>query len=612
VSYAPLIRPDDIIIQANPFARTLGVNELLQKCFDSEILPDRAKNPRFNHSDILSGLYISNRTWSDEVDYSDAVESHHHEAYLDYLFWNDDPETSVICLLGNVGSGKSTFIDYYLRCYGPNASYRRADFDRTIIVFFDAKDILDNNDFYHDFFLFAQASIRSQCTDKFDIDYAIKRRPTQPNNIREWVWAAFEELSRQPKQNESPLPFQHIVLVIDNLDQAHPAVQIRAIAEVEHWLRTPTIRLYRVFLPLWPSTYNYLRNSRYNLLRRSRVFRIGQIDTQILIENHEQAIDQALQNTNAILNPMAREYLVDMTRLAKERLVPRIRELSNGNLRRMLSLWGGFLRSDLAYSLWRHTKAAPESRRRSYEYELLDALIVGAYDVLNHRTYRVANVFAMWHSYATPRDFLIGFHSLHLLARGEHAPRTLAAELEPLGYSSQKVDQVLEEMNAFNLLHDIPVRGGLVDFELHPTVIEEYLNHLLGEPAYLDNVAMVTPVTPTVRESMQQTRGDRLDQFTTRVETSLHFLRFLRECEDQFRDPEQLPHNLDPDRFRKALREVRLPCLWIFLAQRYRERLRALQVSGYLRYVESDWWDRTLYDPIFVAIDGTCPSLLPS
>ena len=94
--------------------------------------------------------------------------------------------------------------------------------------------------------------------------------------------------------------------------------------------------------------------------------------------------------------------------------------------------------------------------------------------------------------------------------------------------------------------------AGLIEYELHDPVIAEYLQ-LLSEPAYLDDVAIVTPVERSFRESMYRTRGDRPEDFPARVESSISFLRFLRDSEDRFRDPDQLRPGVDHDAFREAL-----------------------------------------------------------
>ena len=194
-------------------------------------------------------------------------------------------------MLGPVGSGKSTLVDYYLRCYCGTKGRNRADFDKKLIIQFDSKVIQDNTDFYHDFFLFAQSSIRFQCSQKgFDVDVGDCRRPTQPNNVREWVWAALEELDADQRETRSgsALLSTSCWRLTTSIKRCRRC-RFGAITEVEQRLLTPSIKLWRVFLPLWPSTYNSLRNHRFNLLRGANVFRIGSIDRDILIDNYDRA-----------------------------------------------------------------------------------------------------------------------------------------------------------------------------------------------------------------------------------------------------------------------------------------------------------------------------------
>ncbi len=611
MSYAPLVNPGDIASQANPFARSPAINALFNRCYGSDILPSRAQFPRsFQHEDVFANLYLSDRQWVDEVDYSPELAPDRHERYLDELFWNRDLEHPLVCVLGPVGSGKSTLVDYYLRCYCGTKGRNRAEFDKNLVVHFDSKVIQDNTDFYHDFFLFAQSSIRYQCSQKgFEIDLAIKRRPTQPNNVREWVWAALEELTRIAEKKDPAAPFHRIVLVVDNLDQTPPAVQIRAITEVEQWLLTPSIRLWRVFLPLWPSTYNSLRNHRFNLLRGANVFRIGSIARDILIDNYDRAAIARLSSSKTAIESQAVEYLTEITRLAKDRILPRIERLAHGSLRLTLSLWDGFLRSEGAYSIWRHAHGAPGSRR-GYDYEMLDALIVGAFSSLNHGFHRVANLFAMGHAHAKPRDILIGPHALRLMHQGVRTHRALADSLDALGYSSQNVEHVVAGLGTFNVLHQVPSRGGLIEYELHDPVIAEYIE-LLSEPAYLDDVAIVTPVERSYRESMYRTRGDRPDDFPARVESSISFLKFLRESEDRFRDPNQIRPGVDQDAFREALAKNPLPCLWRTMAVEYRQRLIGLRNSGYLKTVDAAWWNKPLSEPVLAEAEEAPQVLAP-
>jgi hypothetical protein len=620
MSFSPLIHPDHIESRVNQYAASPSISELLTRCFDSDILPSRASHPRrFSQREIYSNLYTSERAWHDPVNF-DPDGTDRHENYLDHLFWEARLASPVVCVVGPVGSGKSTLVDYYLRCHCPNHGQRREDFDKKLIIQFDSRDIQDNTDFYHLFFLYTQSSIRVQCSQRsYDIDVAIKRRPTQPNNVREWVWAALEEMSRVATRDVDTAPFHYIVLVVDNLDQTPPTVQIRAITEVEQWLLNPQIRIWRVFLPLWPSTFSYLRNHRFNMLRGVHIFRLGPLDTGTLIANQERVFEEQLRVSSSTVVRQAADYLSEITQFAKKRLLDRILGLSHGSLRLMLSLWGGFLRSEAAHSIWRQRRMNAESSR-GYEYELLDALIVGEHESLNHRTHRIANLFTMGHAHTRPRDLLIGPHALFLMSQGFHRQRTLSDALVRLGYSSDNFNDAIDACGAFNILHQVPAQGGVVEYEIHDSVIQEYVGQehpgrerpgLIWEPAYVDNVAKVTPVEPALLLRMRKTRGDWADDFTDRVETTLVFLSFLRSCEDSFRDPKHLRPGVDAVSFRESLEKIRLPCVWRGMAAAYRNRLAALRQGGYLKNVDPRWWVQTLGDPLFLAVDKAEVNLTP-
>ena len=245
---------------------------------------------------------------------------------------------------------------------------------------------------------------------------------------------------------------------------------------------------------------------------------------------------------------------------------------------------------------------APGSAR-GYDYELLDALIVGACDALNQQNHRIANLFALGHAQSSPRDLLIGPHSLFLLAQGVHRHRALSDTLLALGHNRGRIDATLAALSAFNVLHQVPTQDDSLEYELHLPVIREYVGGerpgLLWEPAYLDNVAMVTPLDPGLLCRTQRTRGDRADDFIPRVLTSLAFLRFLRDCEESFCDRRKLPLGVDPGGFATALDHHRIPCLWRGMTIAYQDRLTGLRRSGYLKNVAADWWDGVLNDPVF-------------
>jgi hypothetical protein len=167
-------------------------------------------------------------------------------------------------------------------------------------------------------------------------------------------------------------------------------------------------------------------------------------------------------------------------------------------------------------------------------------------------------------------------------------------------------------LSAFNILHLVPSsRLGSNEFELHDPVIAEYAD-LIWEPAYIDNVAMVTPVDPSLRSHMHKTRGDRTEDFTRRVETTLVFLGFLRTCEESFRDSSQLRPGVDPDEFRMSLTKLKIRSIWRGMSVAYRARLTSLKRGGYLKNVDAGWWSKTLNDhPLFLDIEKSDELLTP-
>ncbi len=207
------------------------------------------------------------------------------------------------------------------------------------------------------------------------------------------------------------------------------------------------------------------------------------------------------------------------------------------------------------------------------------------------------------------RDLLIGQHALQLLAQDRHTQADLHQALRSLGYSETNIGVVERSLLTFNFFHEEPAGGKKIDYEIHEDVVQEYLT-LRFEPAYVDNVAMVTPVDPKYLNRMFKTRGDRPDDFQRRVGTTLAFLEFVRDCEEQFRDP-KLVMNTPSDDFILALETLKLVCLWKHMALRYQDRLIGLRESGYLRTIDPAWWDSMIGDSLFVESRGAPEFLEP-
>jgi hypothetical protein len=593
MSYRPAVYPSNE--RRNPSCRPFEVSELIERCFRDDILPSRVDHPSFKPNQIFGDLYIPDREWIDP--WEPPSGSHPHEDHLQRLFWTNESIRRPICLLGELGVGKSTLIDYYLRCHCPTQEGRQDEFSKKLIIHFDAGVIFDNHDFYHLFFQQIQSEIRFRCAGKMDIESAIRGRSTQPQNVRQWVWAALEEMSKLASRAlDESSAFRYIVVVVDNLDQTDIAVQIRAITEVEQWLRTSSMRIWRAFLPMWPETYIKLRNSQYNQLRDARTFLIGPIRADDLLTRREQAVQMRIQKATEKIGGDVGEYLTDLPKLARAHVMPRIDSLTHGNLRHKLAIWKGLVTGEAAHAIWRQQRNAGEARRPS-EYDLLDALIVGSRDALANGDHRIVNLFGIGHAAERPRDILIGAHALYLLDQ-ERTGGDFRDVLAALGYNAANIKEACKTLKSFNLWHEVPDAIDQRSYKIHTDVVSAYRKLLEEEPAYLDNVAMVTAVDPKYHSRMFRTRVERSDDFTHRVSTTMAFLEFLRDLELQFSDP-SLVQGTSPEAFSAKLVAVGLPCLWRKLVLRYRERIEYLSRPGYLPHVEKNWWDETLAAPLF-------------
>ena len=156
----------------------------------------------------------------------------------------------------------------------------------------------------------------------------------------------------------------------------------------------------------------------------------------------------------------------------------------------------------------------------------------------------------------------------------------------------------------------------MVEYEIHDSVIQEYVGQqqhagrdragMIWEPAYVDNVAKVTPVEPSLLPKMRKTRRViGLDDFTDRVETTLVFLGFLRSCEDSFRDPKRLEAMGRPRQLPRVPRKRSASRVFgRGMAVAYRIRLSAPQARGLIeKRPTRRWWAQILAILVFLDVD---------
>ena len=179
-----------------------------------------------------------------------------------------------------------------------------------------------------------------------------------------------------------------------------------------------------------------------------------------------------------------------------------------------------------------------------------------------------------------------------------------------LGYSGQNVEHASPGWERSTSCTRCRAAGGLIEYELHDPVIAEYLA-LLAEPAYLDDVAIVTPVERSFRESMyadprrpaRRLPGPRrkLDQLscgscgTAKTGSATRPASPRRRSRRVPRGPRPRPPALP-----LATMAAAVPAATV-----------GLRNSGYLKTVDPSWWNKPLSDPVLADAEQASDVLAP-
>ena len=177
------------------------------------------------------------------------------------LFWNSGPfahtvnELRLIFLSGTIGCGKSTFVDYFLRCFYPHKSAKRASFHDTLVLHFDLKtDALAaavDDKMWTDLELSLQ---RAGIDPTLIWDFAGENVPTQ-RAIRRVLKVISDKIKNGALGRK-----RYLVLVVDNIDQSPLECQSHTLSLVQDILEVRAdIDVWRIVFPLWPQTLGQLR-----------------------------------------------------------------------------------------------------------------------------------------------------------------------------------------------------------------------------------------------------------------------------------------------------------------------------------------------------------------
>ena len=588
----------------NEFTKHSAFNDLIHRLFDSDILPNTYK---YKENEIFADAYVHERQYdytSLDFDYSYLTVKYRYEDKLDSLFWDENYTSKLICILGPVGSGKTTFTEFYLHSYCPFHGRKPSHFDLKMFITFKGSIEDDGTDVYHHFFLLMKAEIENQCNQRgFDIEAALNSRTRVPSNLREWVWTALEETS-----NSSQIEFRYVVLFIDNIDQLGVRAQKKIIAEVQAILKNKSINIWKVIICMWPSTYEALLSPQFNLVRGAYPLPLGKLTADKLSQERSLSLKVKLaSHIDVRLSRDATIFIENCFSLLSRKQSQILMHICNGDLRRFLRIVGDMIRSEKAYDIH---KQYEQNISRSYEYEIIECMLCGTKQYFVHMPNKIGNIFMLGNNYIKPRDILIGYHALLYLKSGTDTPVTLEKCLLNLGYAPANIKRMNENLLAFNFVHEIPhssFNPAIENkYDVHHDAVDAYLDFIF-EPAYLDNIAQTTPVEPFYDIAVTKSSAN---DFARRASSTISFIKYIRDNEDKFCTVSLVNKDIKADDFIFCLQNAALPAFWIKAAKRYLERLMGLKRSMLLQHVVSDeTWDSLINDQIFLDI-VTKPAIL--
>ena len=580
------------------------------------------------------------------------------EKQLHKGFWIDGANNNPVqFILGVVGGGKSTLLQYYLHVHCPENCKSLEDYKRKLIVYVNLRNTREEADLKKRLYSEVRSHLLAACKDRaFDLltadDFAMWRDVMGLQSLayanwgnhdkekwvlekmikiddEEFVKLALKYISSKIGNNhDSKFPFSYLVLALDNIDQSPYPVVERAMEIVHEWIEMG-LKIWKIYIPMWPATYFQLRHRYSRFPDASEIMRIGPLDegelfklrsnkAQELIRQSDKKITvhDDIYHNDVILKsdelslyahfgrkeaPLAfrslvqslsghsthRELLLWMdvfSSLTLERHYLRERQ------RRLISAEGGFLAN---------TKASPFEFITSYAWS--DALCAGLSNYHHRLGSRVPNIFYTVKEVRNCFDVLVGAHILFMMNRkGARRKDTLVTYLCPFGYTTEQIEESLEYLRQKHLFEWF--WGDRMDFDLYPGMGAAYCN-LITNPAYLDNIAITTPVKCERLSGMTLTRSDNAAHFVARARTTICFMEQIQADEDEFCSWRLGRGNCSFEEFKTKFDAAQFPSVFDRMACAYKWRLQFLQREKFLaNTVSLSDWDYLFGKPIFTNI----------
>lgn len=564
--------------QLNEYAYKLDAE--LTRVLEGYVLPHREKS---TFSATEADLYVSRRNYIAQVPIRVSGTSFRYEQLLHQMFWRSHAhkrfkDKKLLFLIGTVGCGKSTFVDYYLRCYCPSQDDSKSEYQKHLIFHVDLKGATTEQEVHHRFLNDLEKSLRAR-----NLFSGFEEQFKGPNQARDKLFRLLQSISDAIRENRLQ-DIEHVVLCADNIDQSPMGIQKYALNMVQDFLEdVHQIRIYKCIFPLWPQTLRSFQLHHFIRLKRTHYDEV-----ELAPPNIKMVFSKRLRNVlngyNQSDKKEIKQFVASINRRIDATNKVFLRDISYSNMSLLFSITNEMLSSQ---SIIKYQQQYDTFR----DYQFFDALVCGRYMAHNSSQSKIMNLFQVSPDPSNCYDTLCGPYLLGWFQKQTYDGRDILDSLHAIGFPKALISEALDLFANHHLLHFEDQDRKDDRIYIHYSVVRAY-RRLLRAAAVLDNWAQTTPIDPLYRANHLPTVGYDDAHFCRRVEATLGFLRFLGRDEQIFESRLESASGLGA---LKTFRES-VPRLASALEASYYKRLAALRSRGLPDHpsVNSEWW-RTIF-----------------
>ncbi len=220
-------------------------------------------------------------------------------------------------------------------------------------------------------------------------------------------------------------------------------------------------------------------------------------------------------------------------------------------------------------------------RKNASRYHFLDSLVVGQGKHHTATKTRILNIFNLSEE-NNNKSLLIGY--LILLKLSIYNKKVGAVSLASMGLLLDHETNIISDaLELLNSEHFFRYTNKNKDFIITNRLkINGYID-LITTPAYIDNMALVTPLPFDIASTMKLTNGYNPDCFQSRVESSFKFIKYIRSQEEYFSS---------------EINNYDIPMLWHTIAYNYIQRLVIIRKTTE-KVASGEWWNKIMRDQLY-------------